>query len=390
MRATPSYAAVTDRARVAPNTSASSTHSSDATSDEANHAIVAETDTLLQALAAREVAHDPMRARAIFSRLASERATPEQRDVAARAAFFLAQLDEDDHAYERAVFHYREVLLIDPGNWFAASAQARLEALQSYQGSYEALAHLASVREDARAASDPSAITKLYNYAMNLPESPVKAEALLFVAEAYMTRLSRPGLAADAALAASSLPRADPLTRSRAFELAYSALSQMADFDRAKRDIAANPNAPPWLRARVRRDVRRRRLHTAAIGTAMLGVIAGTASAVRSFIRRRGHIVRQVAFDPLALLFIVLLTLGGFGIGEAWQRGLGVHFLPFGASLLAVHALSATLRGAFGDSGRLPRAMAGATTAACVIAAAYLILEREELRGNLLLQGFGL
>jgi hypothetical protein len=69
---------------------------------------------------------------------------------------------------------------------------------------------------------------------------------------------------------------------------------------------------------------------------------------------------------------------------------MGAHFLPFGTGLLGAHALAAAWRGAFGDRTRAVRLLGGATAAACVLAAAYLALERGELRGAPLLSGFGL
>jgi hypothetical protein len=69
---------------------------------------------------------------------------------------------------------------------------------------------------------------------------------------------------------------------------------------------------------------------------------------------------------------------------------MGAHFLTFGTGLVGAHALAAAWRGGFGDRARAVRLLGGATAAACVLAAAYLALERGELRGAPLLAGFGL
>ena len=346
---------------------------------------------LQAAVEARDVKHDRKAARALLSALTEgAHESAEARDVAARASFLLGELDESERAYESALHHYRDVLTFDPGNWYAVSARARVESLESYGGTFRALARLDAVRKDPRASDDESAVSALQRDVGQFPPGRVRDEALLFIAEAYLGRLHRPADAVAPALSVAKAPAADPLTRASAFELAYAALHLAGDLDRAAREIAHDPAAPPSLRTRIAREVRRRRLHVASqaidgVGVALLAWALVTASR-----RGRLRVVASVAFELRAWAFIAVASLGGYLIAERWESGQGAHFLVFGVALVLVHAFVASWRGAYGDRQRSVRALGGAAAAACVIAAAYLVLERGTARGAELLEGFGL
>jgi len=346
---------------------------------------------LATAIEARDKNHDAKTARTLLTPLALlPRDTAESRDVAARASFLLAELDETERNYPSALAHYRDVLAIDPGNWYAVSARARIDALAIYDGGYALLARLDAVRKDPQKANDGFAIDALHKEAIQFPAGRVRNEALLFVAEAYVGRLHRPADAVTPALAVAKDEHGDAVHRSAGYELAYSAMHAIGDLDRERRELGSDPQAPDSVRSRVKRDVRRHSLHATSIAIASTGLALFVWALVRTLRRGRWSIASQTAFDLRAIGFLAILVFGGYLLGEKWEAGQGAHFLPFGIALVLVHLLVACWRGAYGDESAFRRAIGSLTAAACVLAAAYLVLERGEAKGTPLLQGFGL
>jgi hypothetical protein len=307
-------------------------------------------------------------------------------DSDARAAFHAGEVAEKERRYGDALTAYRDVLRIDPGHWFAGAARARIDVLSLYEGSFAELAALDAVRRDPVRANDRAAVDELARLSTNW-SGRVWADAQLFVAEARVGRLKEPARGADPALAVAR-SSADPVQRGAAWDLAYSALR--GDLDRASREIADDPTAPEPIRARVRREVRRHRLHRASMAT-VGGGIGLTAFALGVTIRRgRAAVLRRQLLRPIALAFLVVTPLFASVLAERWEEGMGAHFLPFGVALACVHLFAATWRGGFGDRRRALRILGGIAAAMCVVAAAYLVLERGEAHGTPLLEGFGI
>lgn len=306
-------------------------------------------------------------------------------DADARAAFAAGELAERERRYADALTSYRSVLQIDPGNWFAGAARARIEVLSLYDGSFAELAELDALRRDPAKSNDRAAVDALAKMSTNW-KGRVWADAQLFVAEAWVGRFHEPWRGADPALAVAR-SSADPVQRGSAWDLAYSALRD--DLPRAEREIGNDPRAPEPIRAAVRREVRRRSLHRAS--TAIAGAGAGLAlfSIATTIRRSRSSILIAQLRHPLALMFLASPLLAYF-LAEAFEQGMGAHFVALGASLIAVHVLVAAWRGAFGDRGGAIRVLGGIVAAGCVLAAAYLALERGERSGIPLLTGFGL
>lgn len=307
-------------------------------------------------------------------------------DAAARAAFHLAEQEEKDRKYADALGHYRDVLRLDPGNWFATTARARIEVLSLYDGSFAELAELDAIRRDPARSNDPGAVDALERSSTNW-RGRVRAEALLFVAEARIGRLNDPARGLDPALAVAR-GDGDPVTRDAAWDLAWSAIRR-TNLERAG-EIANDPRAPAVIRSRVFRELRRRTMHRVSTGVVAAGatlLVAALAIAVR---RGRFVVFRRVATRPLAIAFLIVTPLFAALIADAWDRGMGVHFAPLAGGLVFVHLLASAWRAAFGDREAGVRALGGVASALCVIAAAYLVLERGEAYGVPLLEGFGL
>jgi tetratricopeptide (TPR) repeat protein len=318
------------------------------------------------------------------------RDTPEQRDVVARAQFHLGEIDERARRYADALAHYRAVLAIDPGNWFAGTARARIEALQRYDVDFSSLAKLDAVRKDPARSNDPAAIEALERDIVEFPAGRARTEALLFVAEAWAGRLARPERAIEPALQVARDPGADPTARATAFELAYSALHALGDLDRAARDVADDPAAPAPIVRRIHRELRRRTLHRVSAASLAFSGVLLAASLLEATRRRRLAITIATARNRWALAFLATAGLGAYVIAELWERGAGGPFLALVGVLAGVHVLVAALRGGFGDRGPVLRVVFALGAASCMLAAAYLVLERGEAMGRPMLEGFGL
>lgn len=314
--------------------------------------------------------------------LVASPAGADERDTAAREAFRLGQVDESANHYDAALSHYRDVLKIDPGNWFAGTAKARIDALSPYAGAFTELAALDAVRKDPKRANDPAALDELAKLRESWANSRVKQETAIFLAGSFL-RLGQTARGIDLALSAARDPTADRSLRDAAWDLAFSGM----DLDRAAKELDAS--APPSIANRVRRDLRRRTLHqisNAIVALSAASLIAGLVMAAR---RSRLRLVLATLVRPVAIVFLAVVPLLGTMIAEEWEHGAGRPFGAFGLAMLGVHALVSASRGGFGDRPRA-RQVVAVVAASCVLAAAYLVLERAELLGTPILSDFGL
>lgn len=351
----------------------------------------ASTEQSLQAaMEARDARHDFAAARALLVPIANAPLVDAaSKDAAARAHYLLGDLDEREQHYASAADHYRAVLSIDPGNWYAATARARVATLERYACCFDALAKLDAVRNDALKANDVSAIDALASDAPTFPP-PVRNEALLFLAEAYVGRLHQPERAIAPAMRVAHDASAAPIDRATGFEVSWSAMQTIGAYDRAKAEILGDPATPPALAKAIRRTLRRRVLGGTSRAIAVAGAAAFLVGAFETLRRRR----LLVAFDALrnraALAFLALVVGGGWYLAEQWERGSGAPFLSFGLSLLVVHLFIASWRGGFGDRRRELRALGGVIAAVCVVAAAWMVLERGGNATTAMLDEIGL
>jgi tetratricopeptide (TPR) repeat protein len=314
--------------------------------------------------------------------LAVSPARADDRDTAAREAFRQGQVDEAANRYDSALAHYRDVLRIDPGNWFAGTAKARIDALGPYAGAFAELAALDAVRKDPRRSNDPAALDALAKQRESWANSRVKQETAIFLAGAFL-RLGQTARGVDLALSAARDATAERSLRDAAWDLAWSGMG----LDRAAKEIDAS--TPPSIANRVRRDLRRRALHRAS--NAIVAVAGGTfvVAVVVAIRRGRARAMLETLLRPVALIFLAVVPLVGTMIAEQWEHGAGKPFGAFGVAMLGVHALVSASRGAFGDNARA-RNLAAIVAAACVAAAAYLVLERADVLGTPILSDFGL
>src|SRR5580658_6722828 len=126
------------------------------------------------------------------AREALERATlaDDDRVAVAEAYFRLGVLEEQDGAFERALAAQRACLAKAPTSGWARSARNRIAWISARsEGAFSPLARLERVRHDPVLASDPASIDALARDAETFPPGRVRAEARMFVVEAWQTRL---------------------------------------------------------------------------------------------------------------------------------------------------------------------------------------------------------
>jgi hypothetical protein len=336
-----------------------------------------------------EVATGKAEIEAIVARLGTP-TTPAGRDVAARAHHSLARLADASRDYPTALAEYRALLAVDPGNYYAGGALVRVQALEERAASFTALAELDRVRSDPALAGDARAVIALGERARGWPASLTRDAALLFCAQALADRLSRlePAYAFSIAVIDGAFDR--DLNRHQAFMLAMAIAERRGRITIDGPDLLTRPGVPPEVVAKLRRSIRRAKLHRIAIVSLGAGALLATLC-IALVTRARRWSVALAAFARWeAWLALVLVTASGYGLGERWESGQGQQFLGLALGLLAAHGLVALIRGALGHRRAAGRVVGGLVAAAVVVAAAYLSLERTEARGVPVLAAFGL
>ncbi len=121
---------------------------------------------------------------------ASPDATGQQ---AAEMLFERAQAEEDRGDFAPALLHDRASIAAAPDSVWAQRAAARAAWLVARsEGDFEPLARLERVRRNPSLSADPGAVDALARDAEAFPPGQVRAEARVFVAEAYLGRMRRP------------------------------------------------------------------------------------------------------------------------------------------------------------------------------------------------------
>jgi len=209
----------------------------------------------------------------------------------AEAYFRLGFLDEEDGAFERALANQRACIAKAPYSSWARSARQRIGWISARsEGAFEPLRRLQRVRRNQALGNDPAAIEALSRDADAFPPGRVRAEARMFVAEAWLTRLVRPE---DAILEFRKVAD-DPSSDSTDAVLTHRQLAQallaLGRLDEAASEVRSFPAANPELSDRVNQLVRRRALLRAAITVLVmltLGLVGVAAARARKGLRGR-------------------------------------------------------------------------------------------------------
>jgi len=308
----------------------------------------------------------------------------------AEKLYELGQAEEDAGAFAEALAHDQASLAAAPASVGGQRAAARIVWLNARsEGGFAPLARLEQVRKNPLLASDPDAVASLARDAESFPPGQVRAEARMFVAEAWLGRLRRPADALAVLRAVSDDPEADPLSSRLAEREIVDAL--VAQGRRGEAFAEATSHASqldPRFVTQTRALLRRRTMRTVAITE--LGGFAGLAAIalVRAF--RRGALgdartaVQRLA--PVALAFAVYLAGAGGLLASQYESGSAGPFVRLAVAVLPL-LLLARAWGSVGSTRRAARAGRAALCAVSVFATAFILLDAVNPS---YLEGFGL
>lgn len=247
---------------------------------------------------------------------------------------------------------------------------------------------LARIRASPALADDPTAIDELARDLDALP-SPVRVEARMIVADAWLDRMHRSEAARALLRQVADDPEADPLTSRLAERKIVEALAGEGRLADALAEATSHASRlDPSVTARVKTLVRRRWFRAEAVAAlGAFGVLAavalgraalaGTASLAMRAMRRTSGI---------AVAFAVYLALGGGVLASQYDAGNGAPFALLSVAVLPL-VLLARAWSAVGSTRVLARAGRAAICALGVLAAAFLLLD---VAGPTYLEGFGL
>ncbi len=281
--------------------------------------------------------------------------------------------------------HYEASVTADPSSRWALRASTRARWLHARsEGGFAPLTRLERVRRDPTAQRDAPTIDALAADLEAFPLGEVRTEARMFVAEAYATRLGR---SADAERELDRLldeAVGDPPIRAQAATRVVEIAMARGDVKAARHAADSVARIDAQLSETVSRWARRRVIERGAVATLGLFVVVGGASALRR-VRGvpRGELVR---FVPRAVLVCAYLAIVAALLANAYERGNALPFLLVPACLLPIILIARAwaLVGATSRAARIARAAFGAVA---VLAAAFLVLDRVDVR---YLESFGL
>jgi hypothetical protein len=311
-------------------------------------------------------------------------------DTRAEALFRLAAVDERLGAFALALGEDRESVARAPAGRWAAPAAARAGWLEHRsEGGFAPLAQLERVRREPRLADDVASLEALATAARSFPDGPVRAEARLVVAEAWLGRLHRPREAPDLLRAIAGDASADPDLRRLAEHRLVTALLESGRTDEALREARLHPDRVDPDTATVLGRLGRRRMLGRVAGAAVLALVMGVGAALVRAGRRAGlgAAAREVraVWRPVAG-FAAFASLAGYALSAAYEGARGTPFVCLGAAAFPL-LLVARAWGAVGSTATTARVARAAVCAAAAIGMGFLVLEGVD---PTYLEGFGL
>lgn len=319
----------------------------------------------------------------------SAAAEPSNRE---RAETTLRAAEAADEAldFAAALARYDEGRALDPGSARAPRAEARAAILRAHaEGGFVPFAKLERVRRDPALSSDPKVIDELVHDAEGFPPGLVRVEVWVLAAEAFAHRFARPA-DADALLRRVVVDAHTDSVVGRKATRDLVAL-QLARGDLAAADAAvrlAGDRADPQLVLEVRRALRRRKLHGAAIAVLVAMLVLAARACVAA--ARRGAfagVLRALSRTwRLAVGYAAYVAVGGALLASGYEAGTTRPFLFFGAALVPV-VLVARAWAAAGGGSRAARTARAVLCALGAVGAGFLVLEGVDVA---FLEGMGL
>jgi hypothetical protein len=301
-----------------------------------------------------------------------------------------AEQEEKDLAFASALHDYEASVAADPSNRWVLRSNARARWLRDRsEGDFAPLVRLERVRRDPSAQHDAATVEALARDLEAFPPGEVRIEARMFVAESDLTLIGRPNdgeRELDALLDEPAVSKAtsQAAIRAQAASRLVDIAMSRGDVPSAKRAAARGGSGTAQLVARVARWARRRVIERVCAVVVVLFAIAGCVAAAR---RLRGARVTALgAFVAKAAAICVYLATFAAIIAGSYENGHTLPFvtLPLAILPIAVVARAWALSGASSTRARALRALFGA---AAVVAAAFLVLDRIDVR---YLESFGL
>jgi hypothetical protein len=300
-----------------------------------------------------------------------------------------AEREEKDLAFSAALHDYEASVAADPSNRWVLRSNARARWLRDRsEGDFAPLVRLEGVRRDPSAQRDAKTVDALAHDLDAFPPGEVRVEARMFVAESYLTMLGRP---ADGERELDALLDEPAFKTSGDAALRAQAASRLVDIAMARGDVASAKRAAAragsgaiQLGARVAQWARRRIIERASAGILAVFAIAGGFAAAR---RLRGpRVAALLSFVGKAAAICVYLATFAAVLAGSYENGHTLPFvmLPLAVLPIVIVARAWALSGASSPRARALRAILGAVA---VAAAAFLVLDRIDVR---YLESFGL
>jgi hypothetical protein len=326
------------------------------------------------------------------ARSALTRATTANDDPPAvgEAYFLLGELDEGDAAFPQAILDDGAAMHAAPNTRWALRANDRIEWLRARsEGDFGPLTRLEKVRRDPAASSDPAAIDALARDLESFPPGPVRVEARMLVAEAWLGRMHRPGDAVGQLRKVTEDPKADALTQRLAERELVDALVSTGRIDEAATEASTHANRlDTRFVKQVGRLVVRRAVRIGSLVVLGAFALLAVAGLVRAGMRRQlGTALLELRkLAPVAVLFVAFVAGAGGLLATKYESGNAAPFLLLGAGVLPL-LLVARAWSAVGSQAAGARAARALLCGATVVAAAFTLLEWLDPQ---YLPGFGL
>jgi hypothetical protein len=248
---------------------------------------------------------------------------------------------------------------------------------------------LEQIRNDPALSNDPAVLDGLAAQASAAPDTLIRADARLVVAEAWLGRLHRKDDALGMLRLVADDPVADSLTARLAEREIVDTLIAQGRIVRAASEVRAHEGqVDPKFATQVRKLERRLWLRVASLGEILLFALLVTVALVRA---RRRHALRAAfdalrGFAPAAAAFAAFVGFVGGTLASQFERGNAAPFLLLGAAVAPLLLLG-RVWSAVGAAGGPARVGRGIVCAASTLAAAFMLLE---YCSPMYLEGFGL
>jgi hypothetical protein len=244
----------------------------------------------------------------------------DDRIAVAEAYFRIGLLEEEDGAFERALVAQRACMAKAPTSGWTRSARNRISWISARsEGHFVPLARLQRVRRDPTLSNDPAAIDALARDVEAFPAGRVRAEARMFVAEAWLTRSDKRDEAVAEFQRVADDPTSDSMDAAFASRHLVESLLSEGRIDDAANEVRAH-HFDPKIVGEVARRVRRQTLRRVAIAELLTVASLALVMVARVF-ARRGRTARKSGPGALPRLppagFAALVTLGGVSVVAA-------------------------------------------------------------------------